>query len=403
MPTFRYRYSDPDGKPHDGLMMSTDEEALRSKLTKSGYWILEIEEVHASETTKKGGFKQKVKQREVIDFCFQLKTQVAAGIPLVDAIKALMDEATNPHFAQALRQIHKDLLGGYEFHETLSRFPKIFSGEVVCLIEAGVKSGALPRALEEARNHLEWAERLVAQVRQASVYPLFVMGAIGIFILTVFTGVVPKFVTLFAKINIEPPGITQMVFGTSKALTTTWMVWAPLLVFSPALLKLALSRNEAFAQRLDSWKLKAPVFGELLSMIALSRFSHNLSSLLNAGIPIVRCIQLCQGLVGNRVFAKALSEVEKDLEKGHGLSESLERHSVFNSLVIRMTKIGEKTGQIDVALDNIADYYDEIVPRQVKNIFSILEPALILFLVGIVGTIALAIFLPIFDLMSLGR
>ena len=403
MATFKYTYADSTGKKREGMMMGTSAASLESKLSNLGYWILDIKEVEmrGANPTKPGFFTPKVKRRDLIDFCFQLKTQIEAGVPLVDAIASLPKELSNPYLKAIMREVHEDLETGFQFQEALARHPLVFTEDITSLIEAGVNSGELPNALSEAREHLEWADRLVAQVRQASIYPLFVAIAIGLFMLTVFTLVVPKFVKLFEKLNMEAPFVTQMVFGASDLAKSTWWMWLLGGIAVPLLIRIAAKKSSAVAYKIDQIKLKTPVFGELQTMIALSRFAHNLASLLRSGVPIIRTIQLCQGMVGNRVVATALGDVERELEKGQQMSEVLERHPIFNSLVIRMVKIGERTGQIDTALESVSNYYEEVVPRQVKSIFSMVEPALILFLVGIVGTVAMAIFLPIFDLMKM--
>lgn len=403
MPTYKYQYSDQSGRTREALMMGTSEKDLESKLSNLGYWIVDIKEVPSTITpvTKKTLFTPKIKRRDLIEFCFQLKTQIEAGIPLVDAIAELPRELTNPYLKTIMTQIHTDLQAGFQFHEALSRFPHVFTGDMVSLVEAGVNSGALPKALMEARDHLEWSDRLVSQVRQASIYPMFVVIAIAVFMLTVFTFVVPKFVTLFDKMNVEAPMLTRIVFSVSDIAKQTWWMFLLAGIFIPILLKLGMRLSERFAFFVDQVKLRVPVFGELQTMIALSRFAHNLASLLRSGIPIVRTIQLCQGLVGNRVVSRALKDIEGELQKGKQMSDVLPKYPIFNSLVVRMVRTGEQTGQMDTSLESVSAYYEEIVPQKVKAIFSMIEPAMILFLVGVVGAIALSIFLPIFDLMGM--
>jgi len=244
-------------------------------------------------------------------------------------------------------------------------------------------------------------DRVLADVKQASLYPSIVMTVILVFVLFLFTFIIPKFAALLDSLHVKQPLLTQAVFAVGAFTKGTWFIWLPLLVLLVLSITVGRRVSPRVAEMLDRLKLHLPVFGELNLMLALSRFTHNLAILYRSGLPILEALKLCQqGLIGNRIVERAVGAVEAEIKTGSTISEALHRQPVFSALLVRMVAMGETSGNLDKALNNVSDYYTEVIPRRIKSVFSILEPALMLFLIFLVGCVALAIYLPIISLMG---
>jgi type IV pilus assembly protein PilC len=268
------------------------------------------------------------------------------------------------------------------------------------VIRAGETSSKLPESFADLRNYLEWLDQIIADVRQASLYPAIVFSVVSLFVLLLFTFVIPRFAELLHSVNVPLPLLTTVIFGVSAFVRLTWWIWFPLLLFGTIGVAVGRRVSPGFAFATDQLKLALPVFGELNRMLAISRFTHNLALLYRAGITILNSLSLCQGVVGNKVVERAIARVVEDVKGGAIVSEALRRHPVFPALLLRMTVMGETTGNLDAALENVSSYYNDVIPRRIKKMFTILEPALMLFLIILVGCVALAIYLPILSLMG---
>jgi type IV pilus assembly protein PilC len=244
-------------------------------------------------------------------------------------------------------------------------------------------------------------DRVLADVRQATMYPAIVATVVLGFVIFLFSVIIPKFAALLTSLKIQQPLLTRIVFGVGDFTQATWYLWLPLLLLAGFTLAFGRRLSPRIALAIDYAKLHVPLFGELNVMLALSRFTHNLALLYRSGLPVLQALALCQrGLIGNTYIEKAVAGVEEDVKTGSTISEAMHRRKVFTALLKRMVAMGETSGNLDAALNNVSAYYTEVVPRRIKNIFSVFEPALMLFLIFLVGCVALAIYLPILSLMT---
>src|SRR5262249_23198654 len=212
--------------------------------------------------------------------------------------------------------------------------------------------------------------------------PSIVITVIFAFTIFLFTFIIPKFADLLTKLKVEQPLLTRIVFSVGEVAKTTWIYWLPVLVFLGLFVMFGRRISKRVALMMDHIKLKLPIFGELNLMLALSRFTHNLSILYRSGLPILTSLNMCQqGLIGNEVITQAVAAVEEDVKTGSTISEAMHRHTVFSALLLRMVSMGETSGNLDQALDNVSNYYNEVIPRRIKNLFSVLKPAMMLFLI----------------------
>jgi type II secretory pathway component PulF len=408
MPVFHYQAIDTHGRALNGIMPAHDESNLEQKLKTLGLWLTEavLQQPGALPGNARvnqfwAKFNQKRLRRELIDFCTVMDFQVRVGIPLVRALEAASQDCKSDQFKSVLTEIQGHVESGLHFYEALAQYPHVFSPHFISVVRAGEMSSKLPESFNDLRDYLEWVERVVAEVRQATIYPSIVLTVISGFVLFLFTFIIPQFADLLQKLHVKQPLITRIVFFVGDVFKSTWWIWVPCFALLVVGIPLARRYSPAFALALDRLKLRLPIFGPLNLMLALSRFTHNLAILYKSGLPILQALELCtRGLIGNLVVEKAVTEVEKDVKTGSTISEAMHRHDVFSAMLLRMVSMGEATGNLDHALQNVADYYNEVIPRRIKSIFSVMEPALMLVLIFLVGCVALAIYLPILSLMG---
>jgi len=409
MPVYRYQAIDKEGRPLNGVMPAHDEANLDHKLKNFGLWLLEaamerpLAKVENLPGEGRGWLRMQSKRqrRELIDFCTLMTFQIRVGIPLVRALEAACQDCTDQSFRNVLTGLQNQIESGLHFYEALGRYPKVFSTHFISVVRAGELSSKLPESFDDLRAYLEWVDQVIAEVRQATLYPLIVVCVIIVFVLFLFTYIIPKFADLLSSLHVQQPMLTRIVFALGGAVKGTWLIWLPLLIVTLIGVPLLRRYSPKFALAYDGLKLKLPIFGELNHMLALSRFTHNLAILYRSGLPILQAIDLCKrGLIGNVVIERAVAEVGEDVKTGSTIAEAMHRQKVFTAMLQRMVAMGEATGSLDHALENVAKYYNEVIPRRIKSTLAVLEPMLMLGLIFLVGAVALAIYLPIISLMG---
>src|ERR1041384_1641204 len=389
-------------------MPAHDEPNLEDKLKAVGLWLGEAgvdsqEESRELAKESKLGWMAKLgkrRRRELIDFCTLMSFQARVGIPLVQALEVAGLECELHGFRGVILGVRRHLESGLHFWEALEKYPTYFSLQFIAVVRASEQSSKLPEAFNDLKKYLEWVDQIIAEVRQASLYPAIVLGVVCGFVLFLFTYIIPKFVALLEVTHVPLPMITVIVFGASDILKSTWWIWVPAMIVLALSLAVGRRVSRTFALILDRIKLSLPVFGELNLMLSVSRFAPHLAILYRSGIPILQSLHLCQNLVGNAVVQDAAARVEERVKAGDTISEAIRQEPVFPAMLLRMVIMGENTGNLDAALENVSDYYNQVIPRRVKRVITIMEPMMIIFLIFIVGAVALSIFLPILSLMS---
>lgn len=398
MAKYRYRAVDGVGKRVEGVMVAEDVSKLEAQLLRDGYWLVEAKEGKETSTSQKTAWK-KGSRRQLIGFAIHMNSLLSAGVQVSPAVRGMVDQAPDPEFRAVMEAIWRRLETGSPLHEALKEHPSFFPEEIANLIQAGEESGKLPYAFGEIRRYLEWVERMMGDVRQATLYPTVVLVFLSLFIVLLFTFVIPRFATVLVDLNVELPFITIMIMGVSEFMLTTWYVWIPALIGVPLVIGLA-RRSAKFSYLVDEYKLRLPIYGEMAKMIAISRFAQNFGVLFRSGVPILRCLRLCQKLVGNQVVERALVETEQAVSEGVPLSTCLKRHSVFPAMVLQMVSVGETSGKLGETMGQVAEFYNEEIPRRMKRVFGTLEPMVTVLLIGIMGVVAISIFLPMMSLVG---
>ncbi len=396
MPEYAYHAVDKLGRPADGTMVADSERLLERRLREIGYWLIDSEVQAARRQTR----RKKVPRRELIDFFNGSTSLLKAGIPIADSIAAMAEETEHPVLRQILEDIGLNVQSGNDLSSSFRKFPQVFSSQVCNLVQAGEHGGNLVEIFSDISGHLEWVDRIMADVKQASIYPLMIMLAVAGLVGLMFIFVVPRFAAIFAELEIELPMLTKAVVTIGLFSQQYW--WAILggIVTTVVVIKKSTTLVPSLAMALDHFKLRMPVFGAIQKLLVQSQFVHNLALMLRAGVPIVEALKLCKGLTNNAVMDRAIEEAQDAVQRGDRISQALRQHDVVSSLTLRMIVVGEDSGQLDEMLQQTAERFDEEIPRQIKRVFAIVEPMITLVLVAIVGLIAAAVFLPMFSLVQ---
>jgi len=398
MSAFHYRAYNASGQTITGVLEADNVTTLENRLRTAGVWLLEAKEGAALAGSNDGQLSSiKVKRSELIAFFVQMSLLLKAGITLPNSLERLAIDFKGTKLGDVLAGVREQVAIGVPLNQAMARYPKTFSREITAMVEAGEVSGKLPEVFESLSSYYEWVDQLTGDIRQALIYPLMVMGAASALVLLLFTFVVPRFVGLLTELNLKVPLLTRIVMAISDVLISYWPVLVVVVVGIPIGLKLAL-RVPAFACSFDRALMRIPVFGPLVGMFALSRFSQNLAMLYRSGITLLRGLEICQQLVGNRAVEKALIDVRRGVLEGTPMHKCLAQHDVFTPTLITMIATGESSGSLDFALQSVADYYNKIIPRRIKIVFAIFDPVMMVSLIAVVGIVALSVILPILQL-----
>ncbi len=402
MKNYRYSAKNTDGKTVSGTLTAPDKDEAVGELRKRNLTILEVKEVHStfkamSKKTARPGPPRK--KDELVVFTRQLATMITSGITLLEAIEILVDQAETPAFSATLRAICEDVRTGSDLSRAIGKHPKVVSELFVNMVKAGEVSGQIDEILVRLADYLEATARLKREIKAAMTYP--VISLVLVLGITAFlmVGIVPQFRPIFESLEIELPGLTRFVLAMSDAVRENGLLTLGGMVAFVAGV-MALKRTEKGAYFMDSFVLKTPVFGVLFRKVALARFSRTFSTLIKSGVPILGCLEIVADTAGNRVVAKAVHHARDYVREGQSLSDPLAQSPVFPPMVTRMIAIGEKSGALEHLLEKIAEFYDEQVSAQVKSLTSLIEPLLIAVMGFFVGTIVLAVFLPIFKIQE---
>jgi len=347
-----------------------------------------------------GGSKPGVrKKEEVVIFTRQLATMIGAGIPMLESLEILREQAASKNFRMLLREVVEDVRTGQDLSTAFGRWEKVFSDVYISMIRAGEASGQLDDILLRLADYMEASQRLKRDIKSAMTYP--VVSLCLIFAITGFlmVSIVPKFKEVFASMEIELPGLTRGVLACSDFCQEQWGLILAGIVMVVVLMHIY-KRTDKGSYQWDWLMLHMPVFGDLFQKVGLSRFSKTFSTMLKSGVPILGALEIVADTSGNRIISDAVLDARENVRQGEGLMGPLAASPVFPPMVTRMVGIGEKTGSLEVLLEKISEFYDDQVRATVKQLTSLIEPIMIAIMGIVVGTICLSVFLPIFELQK---
>jgi len=342
--------------------------------------------------------KRGIKTRELVIFTRQFATMIDAGLPLVQCLEILAEQQPNPTFKEVLKTVKSDVEQGGTFADSLRKHPKPFDELYVNLVAAGEVGGILDTILNRLSIYLEKADALKRKVKGAMVYPITILVvAFGVMTL-LLVKVIPVFEKMFKDFGGELPGPTQAVLNLSHFMQD-WIVLILVAVAGVVIAFLqARKRSPNFRYNTDAIFLKTPIFGPLLKKVAVARFSRTLGTMISSGVPILDALDICARTAGNKVIEAALQKTKAAISEGKTIAEPLNAARVFPGMVVQMVAVGEQTGAMDAMLGKIADFYDDEVDAGVAALTAMMEPAMMVFLGGSIGSILIAMYLPIFKI-----
>ena len=360
---------------------------------KSSFWSMQLS------VGKGGSGRVKVKINEMVVFSRQLATMVSAGIPLVESIEILAEQAPSIGFRRVLEEVSTEVRAGKDLSQALSQHPKVFPDLYINMVRAGEASGQLDIVLSRLAEYQEAIAELKSEIRSAMTYPivsLLLVGGITIFLL-VF--IIPKFEEMFYSMNVELPAITKGLLATSLFLKQHFLLFS-LAAIGATVGVVYFFKTDRGKLVFDWLALRVPVFGPLFSKVAISRFSRTFSTLIQSGVPILGSLDIVSRTCGNRIVERAVVSATESVRQGETLGEPLSQSGVFPPMVTRMISVGEKTGALESLLEKISDFYDQQVKTTVESLTSLIEPIMIAVMGVLVGGMVMAIFLPIFKMVG---
>lgn len=401
MPNYQYKARDKFGKSVSGVMSADNENAVATKLGQLGYVPITIAETKQdSGEIKFLGSAARVKFTDLNMFTRQMATLQRAGLPILVSLSALREQAQNKVFKEVITQIIREIEAGLSLSASLEKYPFIFDSLYINMIASGEVSGKLDEVLERLANLREHDETIRLRIKSATRYPLFVVVAMVVGFIVLTTLVVPRYAKIYSQYETALPLPTQILLGINYAVTKLW--WLLIILGTAAYFLFKRYINTKIGRStLDNLKLKSPVFGPLFLKLSISRFTRITGTLMHSGIPILKVLDIAIGSVGNEVVVKAISSIKDNIMEGKGMAEPMRVSGLFPPLVTQMVAVGEDTGKLDELLIHVSNYYDEQVDYTVNNLTTLIEPILIFGLGLGVLFMALGIFLPMWNLMSI--
>lgn len=402
MALYEYKARDRDGLAITGELEVESEEQLADRLEKMDYILIEAHEKREPGSEDLLFKYRKVKSKQLVEFSVELSTLINAGIPLMSALDAMEEQASEKLFKGIIHQVRRDVMGGDSFSQALSKHPKAFNTLYVSMVRAGEATGELDKILVSLAKFLETSENNKAKVKAALIYPAvmsIVAVAVVIFLITM---VLPNFVNIFKSAGVELPLPTKIVLGVSKIITTYWYVIIGGICIAVYTIKEYI-KTEKGRYYFDMFKFKVPVFGKLIKKATISRFTRTFGTLMESSVPILTALDIVKGSVGNSAMAIIIDNIRNSVRQGGRVYEQIELSGMFPKMVSKMVNVGENSGSLDKMLMKVSDFYDNEVETEIKGLTSVIEPLMIVVMGIIIGVIVLSVMLPMFDMMKIAR
>jgi type IV pilus assembly protein PilC len=399
-PVFEYEVRSQNGQKIEGTLEAENESMLASNLRKKGYYILNIKRKGKGFSLSGINlFEKKVKLNDLAIFARQFSAMINSGISIIDALDILRDQIDHPKLNQVVIAVTEDIETGSDLSESLSNHPDVFPELFVQMVRAGETGGIIGDVLDRIANHYEKQDELQGKIKSALYYPITIMVIALLVVIFLLTNDVPTFVSMFSDFGAELPLPTRILIGTSSFMESYWWL-VGLIIIALIFLFRNYRKSPSGRLRTDAFILKIPQVGTMMQKIYLSRFSSTLSVLLSSGVDLLASLSIVEGVIGNKLYAQALTEARIKVREGSTLSEPLEKREEFPKLLVHMIKVGEESGAMSRMLDKVSMFYDREVDRSVEGVVSIIEPVIIVFLAIVVGFVVISIVMPMFDMYT---
>lgn len=400
--TYVYKVRDRSGRLLEGSLEADSTTLVANKLRQMGYVPIAIDKRETSALQREIRLpgSGRVKLRDVAVFSRQFATMINSGLSLLRSLYILAEQTENKALAAIVNEVRQDVERGSSLSQALARHPRAFSRLYVAMVRAGETGGVLDEVLLRVAETIEKQVELKRKIKSAMTYPVVVFGLVLLIVTAMLLFVVPMFKGLYDELGGTLPLPTRVLIGVSSLVGRFF----PFVVVAQVAAVWGFKRwvqTEGGRARFDRVKLRVPVFGKLVHKTALTRFSRTLSVLLHAGVPILESLEITSETVGNTVISRAIKDVQGGVKAGESVARPLAHHAVFPPMVVQMMAVGEETGALDEMLTKVGDFYDQEVEATVNALTSLLEPLLILVMGGAVGSMVVALYMPMFNIIKL--
>ncbi len=389
---FLWEGTDKTGKKVKGEMIAPGESFVRQSLRRQGINVLKVQKQGMFARTKK------ITEKDIALFTRQLATMLKAGVPLLQAFDITARSHANPSLQRLLAEIKADVETGSSMSVAFRKHPQYFDGLFCNLVNAGEQAGILDTVLDRLATYKEKMLAIKGKIKSALFYPVMVIVVAFVITAGIMIFVIPSFKDLYAGSGQGLPALTEMVVFVSDLFVEWWYLIFGAIGAGIYAIGYSLKHSPAFRAKVDAWVLKLPVFGPLIEKATVSRWSRTFSSMFSAGVPMVEALDSVAGASGNHVFSEATLKIKTQVATGAALAASLQAAGVFPNMLIQMVAIGEESGALDTMLTKVADYYEREVDDAVTGISSLMEPFIMVILGTLIGTIVIAMYLPIFKM-----
>jgi type IV pilus assembly protein PilC len=400
MSTYNYAVRDRAGKVVKGKLDGDSKAAVQAKLSQMGYIILELDQQGGLAGLGSVRFGTGVKPKDITIFARQFSTMINAGLSLTKCLSILSAQTESAGLRDVISQIGKDVESGQSLSDSLAKHAKVFPPIFVNMVRAGETGGVLDEVLNRVADHFESEQKLKGKIKSAMTYPLAMGGLVLVVLAAMMVFVVPTFEKMFSDMGGELPFITQMLVDISHFVAG----WGGVLVVAVIAGTVYLFKWWSKGPGKTIWdaaKLNMPIFGSLIRKISLAKFTRTFGTLVSAGVPILSALDIVADTAGNEVVASAVKKARSAIKEGETIAKPLSESKVFPSMLVQMIAVGEETGALDTMLNKIADFYDEEVSTAVDGLTSLIEPLMMASLGVIVGGMVIALYLPMFTIITL--
>ncbi len=401
MPRFTYRAVNEKGRPVRGVVTAANETDLFNRLSESSLSLVDCKKMDEKASKLSTLFLKKIKIRDLIQMFVHLEQLQKAGVPLLESLSDVRDTSESTRLRDIMGDIYSEVAEGSSFSAAVARHPATFEPIFISLLAAGEETGNLTRSFEQIIKHLKWTDAMNSKVKKATRYPKILLVVVVGVITIMMNYVVPQVVGFLKDLGQELPPVTRALIATSEFFNAYSLHLLATMVGIYLFIKIARSMSEDFRYRTDYIALRMPVMGPTIRKISLSRFSQTFAVLFTSGLEILKCLEAAKQTAGNLVIVDALEKVKQQVQEGSTVSAALNMSGEFPSLVVRMVRVGEDSGNLSRVLDQVAEFYDKDVNEAVDAMITMIEPALTVILGGIVLWIAAGVFGPIYG--SLGK
>jgi len=407
MTEYNYTVKSSKGDMLTGFIDADNQEIAVSNLKGMGYFIISINKIKEDKITKMKNTKisfsffERIKTKDLVIFTRQFSTLISSGMSLLESLTVLEKQTVNKKLVKIITEVRSSVESGHSVSESLEEHKNIFSNLYISLVRAGEAGGVLDRTLTDLANFLEREQEISSMIKSKTAYPkfIFVFAIVITFVIILF--LVPTFEEIYADLGSELPSITQAVISIGKLLKNVYFyVILAVVIFGGRYLFKKFAKSDKGRHIIDKIKISLPKFGDLFSKMAFARFNRHFGVLLSTGVPILNSLEIAKGVADNVLVDEALEKIKLSIREGENISGPMSEMPIFPPMMVQMIGVGERTGTLDSIVNKVADFYDDEVKRGIEAVVALLEPMMLMLVALLVGTIVIAMYLPMFNIYA---